>query len=110
MKKEIRIKSNEEFSFLVKTGKRIKTPEFHIYYLKNNKGNNRFGISVSTKLGNAVTRNRIKRQLRAIIDDFNKSSTTQTLDIIVVAKQGFLNNTFKVNKEALLNSLKEIER
>ena len=110
MKKEIRIKSNEEFSFLVKTGKRIKTPEFHIYYLKNNKGTNRFGVSVSTKLGNAVTRNRIKRQLRAIIDDFNKSSTTQTLDIIVVAKQGFLNNTFKVNKEALLNSLKEIER
>jgi len=110
MKKEIRIKSNEEFSFLVKTGKRIKTPEFHIYYLKNNKETNRFGISVSTKLGNAVTRNRIKRQLRAIIDDFNRSSTTQTLDIIVVAKQGFLNNTFKINKEALLNSLAEIER
>ena len=110
MKKEIRIKSNEEFSFLVKTGKRIKTPEFHIYYFKNNKETNRFGISVSTKLGNAVTRNRIKRQLRAIIDDFNRSSTTQTLDIIVVAKQGFLNNTFKINKEALLNSLTEIER
>ena len=110
MKKEIRIKSNEEFSFLVKNGKRIKTNEFHIYYLTNNKSVNRFGISVSTKLGNAVTRNRIKRQLRAIIDDFNKSSTTQMLDIIVVAKQGFLNNTFKINKEALLNSLAEIER
>ena len=110
MKKEIRIKSNEEFSFLVKNGKRIKTNEFHIYYLRNNKSVNRFGISVSTKLGNAVTRNRIKRQLRAIIDDFNKSSTTQTLDIIVVAKQGFLNNTFKINHELLLNSLKEIER
>ena len=110
MKKEIRIKSNEEFSFLVKNGKRIKTTEFHIYYLTNNKSVNRFGISVSTKLGNAVTRNRIKRQLRAIIDDFNKSSTTQTLDIIVVAKQGFLNNTFKINHELLLNSLKEIER
>lgn len=109
MKKDLRIKSNEEFSTLVKVGKRIKTPGYHLYYLPNVYGHNRFGVSVSTKLGNAVTRNRIKRQLRAIMDDFNKSSTKQ-LDIIVVAKQGFLNNTFKDNKDALLKTLKEIEQ
>lgn len=109
MKKEYRIKSNEDFSALVKAGKRIKKSEFHIYYLPSNYQFNRFGVSVSTKLGNAVTRNRIKRQLRAIMDDFNKSSTKQH-DIIVVAKQGFLNNTFQQNKEALLESLKEIEQ
>ena len=109
MKKEYRIKSNEDFSTLVKAGKRIKKAEFHIYYLPNNYGFNRFGVSASTKLGNAVTRNRIKRQLRAIINDFNKSSNKQH-DIIVIAKQGFLNNDFKQNKEALLESLKEIEQ
>lgn len=109
MKKEYRIKSNEEFSTLIKAGKRIKTTEFHIYYLPSNYSFNRFGVSVSTKLGNAVTRNRIKRQLRAIMDDFNKSST-KTHDIIVVAKQGFLNNSFQDNKNALLKSLKEIEQ
>ena len=109
MKKESRIKSNKEFSFLVKVGKRIKRNEFHICYLKNNYDHNRFGISVSTKIGNAVTRNKIKRQLRAIMDDFNKSSTKQH-DIIVIAKQGFLNNTFQQNKSALLETLKEIER
>ena len=109
MKKEIRIKSNEEFSSLIKVGKRIKTPEFHIYYLPNNFKTNRFGVSVSTKLGNAVTRNRIKRQLRAIMDDFNKSSNKQH-DIIVVAKQGFLNHSFQDNKNSLLSSLREIEQ
>ena len=77
--------------------------------MKNVYNHNRFGVSVSTKIGNAVTRNKVKRQLRAIMDDFNKSSTKQ-LDIIVVAKQGFLNNTFQQNKEALLTSLKEIEQ
>ncbi|MBE6135996.1 MAG: ribonuclease P protein component [Erysipelotrichaceae bacterium] len=109
MKKEYRIKSNEDFSSLVKLGKRIKRNEFHIYYLKSAYDHNRFGVSVSTKIGNAVTRNKVKRQLRAIMDDFNKSSTKQH-DIIVVAKQGFLNNTFQVNKNALLESLKEIEK
>lgn len=109
MKKEFRIKSNEEFSTLVKVGKRIKRNEFHIYYLQNIYSHNRFGVSVSTKIGNAVTRNKIKRQLRAIMDDFNKSSTKQH-DIIVIAKQGFLNNTFQENKNALLESLKEIEQ
>ena len=109
MKKEFRIKSNEEFSTLVKVGKRIKRNEFHIYYLQNIYSHNRFGVSVSTKIGNAVTRNKIKRQLRAIMDDFNKSSTKQH-DIIVIAKQGFLNNSFKDNKDALLKTLKEIEQ
>ena len=110
MKKENRVKSNEEFSFLIKVGKRIRKPEFHIYYLKNNHNHNRFGISVSTKLGNAVVRNKIKRQLRAIMDDFDKSSATQTLDIIVVAKQEYLNHTFKENKDSLLNTLNSIEQ
>ena len=109
MKKEFRIKSNEEFSTLVKMGKRIKRNEFHICYLQNVYSHNRFGVSVSTKIGNAVTRNKIKRQLRAIMDDFNKSSTKQH-DIIVIAKQGFLNNSFKDNKDALLKTLKEIEQ
>ena len=94
---------------MIKVGKRIKRNEFHIYYLDSLYGHNRFGVSVSTKIGNAVTRNRIKRQLRAIMDDFNKSSTKQH-DIIVIAKQGFLNNTFQENKTVLLESLKEIEQ
>ena len=109
MKKEFRIKSNEEFSTIVKNGKRIKTNVFHICYLPNEIGFNRFGVSVSTKIGNAVTRNKVKRQLRAIMDDFNKSSTKQ-LDIIVIAKQGFLNSSFQDNKATLLKSLKEIEQ
>ena len=110
MKKDFRVKSNEDFSVIVKTGKRIKKPEFHIYYLRNGFDHNRFGVSVSTKLGNAVVRNKVKRQLRAIMDDFDKSSTKQMHDIIVVAKQEYLNRTFKDNKESLLNSLQEIEQ
>lgn len=45
---------------------------FIIYYLKNDIGHARIGISVSKKLGKAVIRNKIKRQVRMIVKEINK--------------------------------------
>ena len=45
-------------------GKRLSVDGLSLFYIKNEKGNFRIGIAVSKKLANAVTRNRVRRQIR----------------------------------------------
>ena len=109
MKKEYRLLSNQDFSDLVKAGKRVKVDEFYIYYLKNNFNHSRFGISVSTKLGNAVIRNKTKRQVRSMVDDFIKINQ-KPLDVVIVVKEKYFLKDYQQNKNTLTKLLIEIEK
>ena len=72
MKKWEIVKNTWEFENIIKTGKCIKNKYYVIHYKNNNLSHNRYGISVSKKLGNAVFRNKYKRKIRAIIDNYKK--------------------------------------
>ncbi|NLB48349.1 MAG: ribonuclease P protein component [Erysipelotrichia bacterium] len=99
-----RLKASEDFALAIKKGKAQRNQSFVIHYRNNEMSYTRVGISVSVKLGNAVTRNRIKRQIRNMCDlllDYQ----TQSLDIVIIAKPGFLNRTFSGNKQALAQLL-----
>ena len=94
-----RIKANDDFATTIKKGKAQRDQSYVIHYCTNSLNYTRVGISVSSKLGNAVVRNHIKRQIRSMCDeliDYN-----QSLDIVIVAKQGFLTRTFDDNKTSL---------
>ena len=64
MEKAYRIKKNTDFQTIYKRGKSVANRQFVVYTYNSNKNHFRLGISVSKKLGNAVTRNRIKRAIR----------------------------------------------
>ena len=105
MKKEFRIKKNEDFSLAVKKGKRISNNDYTIYIIDNNLNHLRVGVSVSKKIGNAVIRSTTRRKMRVIVDttlDFSKYSK----DIVVVAKKPLLDKSFKDILESF-NNLKE---
>ncbi|MCR5505910.1 MAG: ribonuclease P protein component [Bacilli bacterium] len=97
MKVVNRIKANEDFAITIKTGKTLQNDSFRLHIANNELGHIRVGVSVSKKLGNAVIRNRVKRQIRAICDSVINYDE-QALDIVVIAKAHFLNKTFADNK------------
>ena len=95
-----RIKANDDFATTIKKGKTQRDQSYVIHYNTTSLNYTRVGISVSSKLGNAVVRNHIKRQIRSMCDeliDYEK----QSLDIVIVAKQEFLNRTYDDNKMSL---------
>lgn len=102
-----RIKENQEFVFTVRKGNVLKHNPFLIHYISNDKNVCRIGISVNKKLGNAVIRNRVKRQTRAMCDSLVEY-TSHTFDVVIVIKAEFLNNSFDDNKKILNDLLSKI--
>lgn len=76
--------------------------------MKNQIGHGRVGISVSKKLGNAVTRNKIKRQLRMMIQECFHFD--EEVDYIVIVRKNFLNHTYIENKKELEYLYKKVKR
>ena len=64
MEKTIKLKKNYEFNNTLKRGKYFSGNYIECFYLKNSKKTNYFGIAISSKICNAVKRNRIKRVIR----------------------------------------------
>jgi len=84
-RKSERIRKNTEFVTTMK-GKRLSVDGLSLFYTRNEKGNFRVGISVSKKLGNAVTRNRLRRRIRNCV---MKTLQDHTLgfDLVFVARR-----------------------
>ena len=82
------LKKNKEFKRVYNNGKSHATRNLVIYYLKSEDlENNRYGLSVSKRIGNAVVRNKLKRRLREIIRDFEKEKDFKGYDIIFIARK-----------------------
>ncbi|MCQ2795328.1 MAG: ribonuclease P protein component, partial [Bacilli bacterium] len=85
MKRENRIRKNSDFKEIISKHHVIKSNEFTIYTNQNSLDHTRIGISVSSKIGNAVTRNKIKRQIKAIIKDLMKLD--KNVDIVIIVRE-----------------------
>lgn len=87
MKKEYRIKKNNEFQTVFKQGKSSANRQFVVYVLsKQDQEHFRIGLSVSKKIGNAVTRNRIKRLIRQFFLE-HKTLVNQDKDYVIIARK-----------------------
>lgn len=87
MKKSYRVKKETDFQRVFQQGTSYANRKFVVYVLeKPEQKHFRVGISVGKKVGNAVTRNAVKRKIRACIFQM-KDHLASELDFIVIARQ-----------------------
>jgi len=94
MKKEYRVKKNQEIENILKNRKYSANSYFSIYKMKNPKTSHfRYAISVGKKIGKAVERNHLKRKITAILSQIN-IPIEQNIDIFIIAKPNSKNLKF----------------
>lgn len=102
MKNSQSLKKNADFQLVYRCGKSFANKYLVMYVKENDLGINRFGISVSKKVGNSVVRHRVKRLIlesyRLHEDMFNSS-----LDMVIIARTTAKGRSYDDMKSALLH-------
>ncbi|WP_374701229.1 ribonuclease P protein component [Thalassobacillus sp. C254] len=78
-----------------------------VIYVMDKPGQEHFrvGLTVSKKVGNAVTRNRIKRHLRELVREF-KDDMLQEKDYVIIARNPVANMDYHEIKKSLIHVMK----
>ena len=103
MKKTNIIKKNFDISKVLDSKKGYR----NVYFNENNVGKYRFAVCVSKKIGNAVTRNKVKRQVKDIIDKSNLVFNSST-DYVIIIKKEINEIKYSEIKKNLMDLLKKV--
>ena len=107
MKKQFRIKKSEEFAEIMGAKKFYTCPSFVIYVKPRKEDHARVGISVGKKMGKAVVRNKIKRQVRMMVQDIY--SFEEKFDTIILVRVKYHEENYINNKKLLERLVKKVK-
>ena len=107
MKVRYTLKKNSDFRRLYAKGKSAATPYLVLYCRKNRLDHNRAGYTVSTKLGHAVVRNRVRRRLREIVR-LNGAALKPGFDLVLVARSRAVGTEYKKLERAYLTACEKL--
>lgn len=102
-----RVKHNLDFDRIIKNGTSLKEDIVNVYYVRT-PGPLRVGIAVSKKIGIAVVRNKIKRQIRSIMMEL--ITDYKDIEIVIIVKSKFLHSNYEYNKKALIKLMAKTEK
>lgn len=104
----VSLKENRVFRRLYARGKSAGNRYLVIYCQHNRLGLNRLGLTVSTKLGHAVVRNRMRRRLREIVR-LNGDNLRSGYDIVIVARTAAVEADYAALNRAFLHATDKLE-
>lgn len=104
MRKEERLKKNSQFVRVYSEGESAANRLLVLKMLPNGLDFNRFGFSVGKRLGNAVTRNKVKRRLRQLAQ---LMSTREGWDLVFIARQPASTASYQQLGKAMVDLLEK---
>ncbi len=107
MKKVYRIKKSQEFQQILSYKRFYSSPAFVLYVKPRKEDISRIGISVGKKLGNAVQRNKIKRQVRMMVQDIYDFH--ENFDTIILVRAKYHEENYINNKKCLERLVKKVK-
>jgi len=81
-----RIRKQKDFTLLYRRGSRFRGKYFNLVFLSNDLDFSRMAVVASKKVGNAVTRNKVKRRMRTLFRR-NKELFDCSWDLVIIIKQ-----------------------
>ena len=102
MNKKYILRKNKDIISVIKEGIKKVHKHFIIYRKKNELTNSRFCVSVSKKIGNAVVRNKLKRQVKDII---MKNIVPNNEDYVIILSSSFKELPFLEKKNEILKGI-----
>lgn len=106
MKRKNRVLKHREFDEIISTTPVTKTGHYVIHWRSNQSQEARIGISVSKRNGGSVMRNRIKRQIRAMIA--RGFDLSKKIDVIIIVKASYDSTLYSAEATELLECLSKL--
>ncbi len=107
MRYTVSIKENRDFRRLYSSGKTAANAYLAVYCRRNKTAVNRLGLTVGTRIGKAVVRNRIRRLIRESYR-LREERVKKGYDIVVVARTRAAGAPYKKIDTALGALLKKV--
>ncbi|MBQ3054354.1 MAG: ribonuclease P protein component [Clostridia bacterium] len=108
MKKTLPITRNSLFRRLYSKGKSGGNFDMVVYVMPVKSTVNRLGLTVSTKVGNAVVRNRIRRRLREAYRSI-ENNIPNGINMVIVARSSAKDRRSPELKASLVKILKKLD-
>lgn len=102
------IKKNSDYRKVYSRGKSVADKYMVLYIMSNNLEICRFGFTVSKKVGNAVTRNRIRRLFREACR-LNAEEFPAGFDYVLLARRDISAFMYRQVEESLMHLLKKVK-
>jgi ribonuclease P protein component len=105
LKKQYRLRDSGDFQKVFQKGKSAANRQFVAYMLqKEGQDQLRIGISVSKKIGNAVTRNKVKRKIREALRH-QLANIKQKGDLVIIAREPVVQMEYQELSVCLIHCL-----
>ncbi|MCA9388944.1 ribonuclease P protein component [Candidatus Berkelbacteria bacterium] len=102
----VRLKAGRPFAQVLRKGQKGSTPFFRLRWQANLKGQHRVAVVVSRKFSTkAVRRNRIKRQVRALLT--NELPSLKKIDLVIYVNQQAYGKNYQDLTAELRQALKK---